>query len=78
MEDKVKIVGEPKLYDIRGNRLHLEDKVAIPTNSTTMNLGVIVSLGKVRVKVRYKWTAWGGQEYLKERFIDAKQCMKYE
>lgn len=53
MEDKVKIVGEPELYDIRGNRLHLEDKVAIPTSSTTMNLGVIVSLGRVRVKVRY-------------------------
>lgn len=26
MEDKVKIVGEPELHDIRGNRLHLEDK----------------------------------------------------
>lgn len=30
MEDKVKIVGELELHDIRGNRLHLEDKVAIP------------------------------------------------
>lgn len=49
MEDKVKIVGEPKLHDIRGNRLHLEDKVAIPTSSTTMNLGVIVSLGRVNI-----------------------------
>lgn len=28
MEGKVKIVGEPELHDIRGNRLHLEDKVA--------------------------------------------------
>lgn len=74
MEEKIKVVGEPELYDIIGNRLHLNDKVAIPINTLTISTGIIVSLGKVKIKVKYKWT--GGR--LKEKLINANQCIKYE
>lgn len=74
MEEKIKVVGEPKLYDIIGNRLHLNDKVAIPINALTRSIGIIVSLGKVKIKVKYKET--GG--HLKEKLINANQCIKYE
>ena len=73
---EVKVVGEPVLYDIRGIQLHLEDTVALPYTSRDLKLGVITSLGKSKVVVRFECLI-NGKTYIKKTSISSNKVIKY-